>query len=40
MQLDVANMEIENMRQMLDAMSDLNSNLRSDASVADIQILN
>ena len=40
LQLDVANMEIQNLRQLLDAMSDLNSNMNNDVSVSDIQILN
>ena len=43
LQLDVAKMEIDNLRQLLDAMTDLNScgnQQRNDTSVADIQILN
>eukprot|EP00347_Sterkiella_histriomuscorum_P014655 403360054 len=40
LQLDVANMEIQNLRQLLEAMNDLHQNLRSDASTTDIQILN
>lgn len=39
--LEVAKTEIENLKQLLDAMSDLNSNLMPhDASFSDIQILN